>query len=122
MDLLKIVLTLIHENQSANILISDHAKTACDVTILMIALVQLDGEWDDARKDVMCRVLMAKTMSLRQHKDQIRSLKICMQPFITEYPEVCTDCILKTYYSSFSKPECYPFFSLLCFFIICLHS
>ena len=113
MDLLKIVLTLIHENQSANILISDHAKTAGDVTVLMIALVQLDGEWDEARKDVMCRVLMAKTMSLKQRKEQIRSLTTCMQPFITKYPEVCSECILKTYYSSFSKPECYPFFNLL---------
>lgn len=107
------VLQLVKENPIASLLINNHTKTAVDVTVLMIALLQLDTEWDATRKDIMSRVLLVKTMSLKQRKDQMNSLGNVMQPFIMKYPEVCSECILKSYETSLSKPEYSSFFSLL---------
>ena len=112
LDLLQVILQL-QEQSDASGLFRVRIKTAMDLTVLMVALVQLKSRWTEPRLKVMAWVLLQKTISIVKRRDQQLSLTSCMQLFFTTAPNEAVDCIVRAYRSSIDNPTNYAFFSTL---------
>ena len=112
LDLLQVILQL-QEQSDASGLFRIRIKTAMDLTVLMVALVQLKSRWTEPRLKVMAWVLLQKTISIVKRRDQQLSLTSCMQLFFTTAPNEAVDCIVRAYRSSIDNPANYAFFSTL---------
>lgn len=112
LDLLQVILQL-QEQSDVSTLFRIRIKTAMDLTVLMVALVQLKSRWTEPRRKVMAWVLLQKTISIVKRRDQQLSLTSCMQLFFTTAPNETVDCIVRAYRSSIDNPANYAFFSTL---------
>ena len=113
LDLLQIILQLQQQSEAALSLHRLRIKTAMDVTVLMVALVQLKSIWIEPRFKMMAWVLLQKTMTLIKRRDQQLSLTSCMQLFFVTSPKETLECVLRAYCFSLESPATYSFFSLL---------
>lgn len=92
---------------------SQHMRNVLDITVLLLALVQLKEPWTDGRVELASLAILYKTLSLKQKPDHKRSLASIMQQYLIDYPAETTKCILLAYKQSCLDPSYAMFFNLL---------
>ena len=113
LDLVRIVIELYNSVPSAINVACQHMRNVLDITVLLLALVQLKEPWSDGRFELASFAILYKTLSLKQKPDQKRSLASIMQQYLSEYPAETTQCILRAYEQSCHDPAYAVFFNLL---------
>lgn len=114
MELLKTLLMLAQDSTNAvMMIIQNFTKTSIDLLVILLALIQLDTEWTALRKELTSRYLIYMTMNIKQRNEFNSSVTLIMQYFLSVKPEICVECIIKSYASSYASPEAMRFFSLL---------
>ena len=87
-------------------------SNARDVTVMMYALVQLNGPWDETYIDFTASVLIQETLVVRKfHKDAF--LKEVMERFLAKNANMAMTTIMKAYQLGWDQMNNYNFFKIL---------
>ena len=112
LDLVHVFMQLLSTSDFARRLCTTLWSNARDVTVMMYALVQLNGPWDETYVDFTASVLIQETMVVRKfHKDSF--LKEIMERFLAKNANVAMTTIMKAYQLGWEQMHNYNFFKIL---------
>ena len=108
---MQIVLKLCDSSVYGELLVFSRLSNGQDVTVLMLALIQLSGPWTPTRIGVMGHALVKETEVVRKHP-QGSYLEHIMDMFIRTNSDAAVRTVLFAYRISESS-NCYEFFKIL---------